>query len=57
MLAGFFRQFKIRIVSKSNELPYYGQHSGRICRIETTMVKSCAIYLNTTNCSRTIVSR
>ena len=55
MLAGFFRQFKIRIVSKSNELPYYGQHSGRICRIETTMVKSCAIYLNTTNCSRLIV--
>ena len=52
MLAGFFRQFKIRIVSKSNELPYYGQHSGRICRIETTMVKSCAIYLNNTNCSR-----
>lgn len=57
MLPGFFRQFKIRIVSKSNELPYYGQHSGRICRIETTMVKSCALLLYTIHREQLVVLR
>ena len=37
------------------ELPYHGEHSGGIGRIESSVVEGCSVYLDTANGSRTVL--
>ena len=52
MLTGLFSQFEPCIVGKSDELSYHRQHSGGVCRIETTVMESGAVHLDSSERSR-----
>ena len=43
------------MVSECDELPYHGKYSGSVGGIESTVVESCSVYLDTANGTRTVL--